>query len=484
MNGALTLPSTIGLEATEEATLRRLVSQFASHQRANNRRTEYYLGAHYLHRLGQLGMAMPPNVGKLESVLGWPAKAVTTLEHRLNIMGFVRPNSADRDAGLADIWEDNDLSVTASMTHTASLIHGTAFVTVSAGDTAEGEPPVVIAARSAREATALWSRRRRCITAGLTVNNSDDEKALTMWLPDRTVTLTNTDNQWNLIRSPHRLGRVPMEMMSFRPHLEREFGVPRITNTVMDLTDSAARTLLRMEATAEFFSFPQRYALGVVGDDFDDSFKTYLNRFLALGRDENGDLPQMGEFSSSSPQPHIEQLRATASLFSGETSIPLNYLGIVHDNPSSADAIRAAEADLITVAERAQTGYGHAWARVMALAQSVRDGSADPDMRHLQVQWRDPATPTKAANAQSVMALVAAGVLPKMSEVTWELLGYDQATISRLRVAAAQQRSVERISTMRSSISRVTEPAAVDGPGGAESDGADDVEHLSMEGVL
>ncbi|WP_075692432.1 phage portal protein [Corynebacterium sphenisci] len=238
-------------------------------------------------------------------------------------------------------------------------------------------------------------------------------------------------------RNPPRLGRVPMEMLVHRPHLEREFGMSRITGTVMDLTDSAARTVLRMEGTAEFFSFPQRYALGVDGDDFADTFRTYLNRFLALGRDTEGGLPQLGQFTASSPQPHIEQLRAVASLFSGETSIPLNYLGIVHDNPSSADAIRAAEADLITVTERAQRIYGAAWARVMGLARKVRDGAGAPAPR-LRVQWRDPATPTKAANAQSVMALVSAGVLPAMSEVTWELLGYDEATITRLSAVATR----------------------------------------------
>lgn len=337
-----------------------------------------------------------------------------------------------------------------------------------------GEPEAVIAARSAREATALWSRRSRSIAAGLTVNAAEagEPATVSLWLPDRVVVLTAGRGGWSVYRSPHRLGRVPMEMLVHRPHLEREFGMSRITGTVMDLTDSAARTVLRMEGTAEFFSFPQRYALGVDGDDFADTFRTYLNRFLALGRDTEGQIPQLGQFTASSPQPHIEQLRAVASLFSGETSIPLNYLGIVHDNPSSADAIRAAEADLITVAERAQRIYGAAWARVMGLARRVRDGAGAPAPR-LRVQWRDPATPTKAANAQSVMALVSAGVLPAMSEVTWELLGYDEATITRLSAAAATERVQETTRSLAQAVERRTgaqeaasPPAAVADPGG------------------
>lgn len=436
-----------GLEPMEETHLRRLINQYTVHQPANDLRTHYYLGKHSLRAAGKLGMAMPPGLARLETVLGWPAKAVTTLEHRLNLNGFVLPDQPTKDQGLSDIWADNNMPVEVSMTHTASLIHGTAFVTISAGDEASGEPPVLVQARSAREATCLWSHRRREIIAGLTVNAETDWEpgSMTLWLPDRVVILTKTRNSWEIDRRPHRLGIVPMVMLSFRPHLEREFGVPRISHTVMGLTDSAARTVLRMEGTAEFFSFPQRYAIGVEEDDFSDSFKTYLNRFLALGRDAEGNPPQMGEFTSSSPQPHIEQLRATAMLFSGETSIPLGYLGIVHDNPSSADAIRAAEADLITVAERAQSVYGYGWSTVMRIAQYIRDGIPDDNLRHLEVQWKDPATPTKAANAQSVMALVSAGVLPAHSEVTWELLGYDPATISRLKADTAADDAKNRL---------------------------------------
>lgn len=425
-----------GLTAQEEATLKRLVTQWRAHQPSNDLRSLYYLGKRSLVAAGKMGMAMPPSLGKLETILGWPAKAVSTLEHRLNPAGFVLPGEATRDEGLAEISDTNNLTEHMSMTHTAALIHGSAFVTVSAGDTSAGEPPVVISGRSAREATALYSRRSRQITAGLSVNPSEDGKPyqLVMWLPDYLLEITEQNNKTWLRRLPHRMGRVPMERMAFRPHLEQAFGTPRITDEVMGLTDSAGRTVLRMEGTAEFFSFPQRYALGVEKGDFDNSFKTYLNRFLALGADDEHGHPTLGQFQSSSPEPHIAQLRATAGLFSGATSIPLNYLGIVHDNPSSADAIRAAEADLVAVAERAHTSLGPAWARVMGMSHAVanNDATMDPRMRRLMTQWIDPSTPTKSAQAQSVMSLVSMGVLPPTSEVTYRLLGYDEPTISQL----------------------------------------------------
>ncbi|WP_313546439.1 phage portal protein [Corynebacterium sp.] len=426
-----------GLDAQEQRALKMMVTQLQSHQRSNDLRSLYYLGKKSLRAAGKLGMAIPPALGKLETILGWPAKAVTTLEHRLNPTGFVVRGEAQRDSTLEEIGFDNGLTELQSMTHTAALIHGTSFVTVSAGDERAGEPAAVLTARSAREATALYSRRTRRILCGMTINASElgRPNQVVLWTPNSVVEISQTRTSWRIERFPHFLGSVPMERLAFRGHLEQEFGMPRISDEVMGLNDSAVRTMLRMEGTAEFFSFPQRWAIGVEGDDFADTFKTYLNRFLALGGAENGEQEtKLGQFTASSPQPHIEQLRAIAGQFSGATSIPLNYLGIVHDNPSSADAIHAAEADLIAVAERAQTGFGPAWASIMGKAHQIANGdySPDPRMRGLLTQWRDPATPTASAQSQSVMSLISVGALPPTSEVTYRLLGYDEATIAQL----------------------------------------------------
>lgn len=438
-----------GLRPEESRLLIQLIRRYDANRSRNYLRTLYYDGERSLRRAGKLGMSMPPSLGKLESVIGWPAKAVEVLDNRLDLQGFVMAGQAESDDGLAEIVEDNQLFVESSQAHIASMIHGVAFATVVQGDEAAGDPPVVISTYSATAASAIWSARARRLVAGLTVDEGIDgleSPQLTLWMDDRTVSIWREGNDYAVQRTPHTLGRVPMVMLAHRPRLGKRYGMSRITRPLMDFTDAAARTVIRMEGTAEFFSFPQRWITGVDEDDFDqDAFTTYLNRLLTLGADEDGNQPSLGTFSAASPQPHIDQLRALAMMVSGETAIPPNSLGIIQDNPSSADAIRAAEAELVKVAERAQLVYGSGWCEIMRLAQQTRDGTPDERLDQLRAKWRDPSTPTKAASAQAVMSLVSVGALPPASEVTWEMLGLDPVTISRLKADVARQQGQDML---------------------------------------
>ena len=46
-------------------------------------------------------------------------------------------------------------------------------------------------------------------------------------------------------------------------------------------------------------------------------------------------------------QPHIDYMRSLAARFSGETNVPLSELGMVTDNPASAEAVYAAKESMI-----------------------------------------------------------------------------------------------------------------------------------------
>src|SRR3546814_7117471 len=80
-------------------------------------------------------------------------------------------------------------------------------------------------------------------------------------------------------------------------------------------TDAGMRTMRRTEVGAEFFNAPQRYALGADEDAFTDAngnpvpaWTIMLGRLLALSRDEDGELPQVGQFARS--EEHTSELQS------------------------------------------------------------------------------------------------------------------------------------------------------------------------------
>ena len=72
-------------------------------------------------------------------------------------------------------------------------------------------------------------------------------------------------------------------------------------------------------------------------------------------------------------QPHTDQLRMFASLFAGETGLTLDDLGFATENPSSAEAIKAAHENLRLTARKAQRTFGTAFLNAGYLAACVRD---------------------------------------------------------------------------------------------------------------
>ena len=430
-----------GLSDDERAMLSELWKVWTVKLRRNILRAQYY-DQHNV--LKDLEIAIPPHLTDLELVLGWPAKAVDVLARRCKLDGFVVPGSDDDPFGVAELWRDNDMHIELPQTLSSAFVHSCAFVTVTRGDSGEGEPDVLLSSQSALYASGVWDSRRRRLKAALTITDMDDIGRVTAWamfMQGVTITARYMDEKWEVDRFEHTLDRLPVEVIPYKPRLDRPFGSSRISRAVMGLADSALRTLFRMEVHAEFFSSPQRYAMGAdesmfVNADGDPltQWEAILGRVWAAGRDpDTGDVPQLGQFASSSPQPHTEQLRSLAAMFCSETSLPLNALGIVQDNPSSAQALEAAERDLIIEARYAMDCFGPRLCRIMSTAVQIRDDldSSPDELKSLDALWRDPENPPQSAAGDFLIKTVQAMPWLAESRVPLEQLGWDATTVDR-----------------------------------------------------
>lgn len=162
-----------------------------------------------------------------------------------------------------------------------------------------------------------------------------------------------------------------------KPGARRPFGHSRLSRACMNIQQAALRTLKRMEISAEFYSFPQKYVLGTSPDaDLLDKWKTTISSLLQIDKDEEGDKPTVGQFSQQSMTPFMEQLKAYASLFAGQTGLTLDDLGFAGANPSSYEAIKAAHENLRLAARAAQRSFSVGFLNAGYLAACIRDDYA------------------------------------------------------------------------------------------------------------
>ena len=448
------LPQTIrGLTAAEQDLYRRLLRRLLEKRGRNRLRSKYYDGRN---ELKDIGYSLPPVAKDIEIVVGWPEKAVEALANRVVLDGVTMQDGSDLSRKVADLLDENDLRNTATSAHADALVHSCSFIAVLRGDTSIGEPEAIIQEFSADNATGIWDKRRHGLSSALLFEVTDDGKTVqSIYLMDyeHTVVIVPAGPGYQVYDCTPNTGRIPCELLAYKPDAKRPFGRSRISRTVMSLTDSAVRTFLRSEMQAELYSVPPRYFLGVEPELFRDendneipTWKLMMDHILAIPKDKDGEKPEVGQFPQYSFEPHSAQLRQTASMFAAATSMPPDMMGVLTDNPSSAEAIDKAQKELCLAAEQCQSWFGPAWERIIDRAQKL--AGPDGSVRAVACQWRNPSTPSRAAAADAAVKLVQAGILPADSDVTYDMLDLSdrqRRTLRKEQRAARAQGNIDQL---------------------------------------
>lgn len=422
----------------QEATLLAMrMGKFAS---MNRERTLWYDAKHTVEHLG---IAVPQQLEEVAPVLGWPARSVDDMAERTILDGFVAPGDTWSSSGLDKVWSDNRLPLLASMVHTSAYKYAVSFAAAIRGG--DGEPDVLTPAYSATTSTGRWDSIRGRLSSFLTLTDKNvfgQVSGFALFTPEAIIKCVLVDGRWTVDRRAHNIGRVPVVPFVHNPSVEWEFGTSRITRPVISITQRAVRTLLRMEISAEFYSSPQRAVLGADESDFVDSatgqmktgWEVTIGKLLALSRDDSGELPTIQQFQQATMQPHVDMIRSDAAMFSGETGIPVDTLGVIHDNPSSASGVDARYKKLNAGAEKAIKGFEGSWADLMRLAVMVRDDDpkAADDLSQMSANFRRPHEPTVGEASDAMVKQVTA--IPWLAESTVALrrLGYTKAEIDEL----------------------------------------------------
>ena len=326
-------------------------------------RYEYY---EMKNGIKDLSRMTPPSMKWLNATLGWCGKAVDSIADRLVFREF-----SDDTFQLNAIFGANNPDTFFDSAVLSALVSSCCFVYISPDETGYPRLQVIDGAN----ATGIIDPITGLLKEGYAVLERDSETGTptleAYFVPYRTDYVETGKEPYSV---EHRVQYPLLVPIIFRPDAKRPFGHSRISRAAMGIMQSALRTIKRSEISAEFYSFPQRYVLGTEPDLEIDKWQATMSTLLNLTKDSEGGTPQVGQFPQQSMQPYTEQIRTFASLFAGETGLTLDDLGFVSDNPSSAEAIKAAHENLRLTARKAQRTFGTGFLNVGYLACCLRDG--------------------------------------------------------------------------------------------------------------
>jgi hypothetical protein len=394
-----------------------------------------------------------------------PRLVVTSIAERLRITGF---DGADAEA-VWQAWGDNDLDLHTSQAHAEALLFGRSYAFVWANP--DGSPRVSI--ESARQCAVLADPGTRQITSAVKRWRTGTSTEAMLLLPDRVehyrASAGATSGGFNLVDvQDNPLGVVPVVQLLNHDRLPitwGPFGIDEVAFPdrlligsaahseiwdVIPLANALNKVIADALVTSEYVGRPRRWATGIelmelpqldrdgqpVLDGDGNPVIVTANPITESSRmavSENSEA-KFGQLDGARLDGYAALASVLIQQISAVSALPQHYLGVMSNQPPSADALRAAEASLVARCEEKQRSFGKAWQQVARLMMAVQNG-ADPSQVEISVNWAPADESSQAQEADSTVKLFQAGLLP--ASYALRKLGYTDDEIEQIRADIA-----------------------------------------------
>lgn len=405
---------------TELDEARRLSRLIAGEKKALETNDLYFEGEQPLRFVApvlqaELGYRLSPIVINLAQF------AVDVYEHRLDIEGFRLRSSSAADSDLDAAWQENDGPFLSQQVHREGLALARAYATVGPGED-DGDAPV-LTIESPFDAIHEDDPRTKRVKHGLKKwTDTDKMRWMTFHHQNGWVTWRFEGGDWveddretnenrlcalvPLMNDPRVLGR--KRPGKFDQRLGRS-----VFHSVISPLDALNKMASDMMVSGEFHALPRRWGTGLNENDFvDEATGKALDTFsMIAGRmwGTSSEKAKFGQFEEANLENFHNTIKLLMQIVAMELGLPGTYLLFNGDNPPSADAIRASEAQLVKRAERKQQLLGTRWEQVQRLVMlNLGDREAAERPEQIETIWRDPSTPTIAQKADAIVKLVQA----------------------------------------------------------------------------
>lgn len=407
--------------------------------------------------VADLGIAIPREISdKLHCLVGWPRMAVDPYVERIAVDGFRLPGATDADAHLGDVWAANQMASEFGVALTDALSMKRAYAIVGSPDVKGDSPRISV--ESPLNMNVLWDVSGRRSQAALQTYEVAGDKRAVLYAPDRTIFVAQNDRgEWVIEdRDDHGFGVVPVVRIANNPRSNNRDGYSEITPELRAIVASACRVLLGVEVAGQLYSVPRQLILGATESDFQaadgtakTAWDTYISSVLALERDEDGNLPEVKQLQAYDPSAFTKVFDMLAAQAAGILSAPPQDLGLyTSGNPVSNESWAASEGRRDRRARSKQRTLEPQLVDLMQLVvRFEHNGDLPAEYRRVEVDWADVSIQTPGVTSDAVSKQIAAGAIPKRSDVTLKRLGYSAVERARLEQdwVEQDQRDQERM---------------------------------------
>ncbi len=440
-----------GLDGNDRMLVHELVEAWRKHYKRNELRHTYYV----MHNmLKDLGISVPPELQNLETACGWGKKCVDVMVEHSKFDGFTCEDETTKNT-LARIVRRTRMRNLYRCATTSALEQCFALYFVTKDD----EGRACVTAYPASVCGCTYDDATRSLESAMFVVSMHDNKRSGVREPDWVNVVTKEhiiriklgDNGvWHAAYEKHGLGHLPVFLAAHESSLNRPFGMSRITREVMGHIDSAVRANVNEEIAAAFAVSTQKYILGTDGDPFEDlpRWKAYIGSIINIDANEEGEIPKFGQLQQPSMEPLETHWRLLCGKMSAATGIHVSQFGLVHDNPSSKEAIDEENKPLIKKVSNwnddvSDTLVDVATALLATEQRTTFDEIEGMDL-DIKAHFLNPAMPTLAQQTDSSVKI--ASVVPNFVKTTtfWSMNGFSQEeSIQVMREVEAATKDAE-----------------------------------------
>lgn len=208
---------------------------------------------------------------------------------------------------------------------------------------------------TAEEATGTYSWFDQNLRDGIAVFRTATKKrynapnypdAYVEYLPDRTIAHELVDGEDITTIATNATGRPLIGLLTHKSTAKRPFGQSVLTKAARSAIVDASRTVRQAMIAAYHYNTKVDLLLGVDSDTAVDKIESQTGDVLKIGPNENGQIPQIGEFAQHAMAPFTDTILTAARNFCSDTKLSLVNLGISSDAPQSTEALEIINDDL------------------------------------------------------------------------------------------------------------------------------------------